>query len=202
MKNIMAIFNLPRSKFAGGTPLPLPEGVKPSWGGGGVQAFRAASKVVCALALEFLSSCGPVDRRHELVVVDDPMLQAPVEEAMRFWRLATCGDVELEFATECEGLCITVAQGSLPWPDGGLTIRHSSGWSTITIKPDLLPATRQVIVTHELGHALGLDHVPDADPPEIMFVHATNYACSGPGTRREYERRYGPRDCWRELCEP
>lgn len=186
--------NLDRFRSGGTT---CPPGTVPGTPSGTERGFRGAILLICAV---LAVACAP-DRRHTLLVVDSPDLVPAAREGVRFWETATCLDSYFELVTECEGTCVRIKWGELTPPAQGLTRRYPDGSAEIMIAPEIHADDLPIAVTHELGHALGLDHVPKGQH-EIMSPSLEHPACAGPATRAEYESQYGDNGCWSYECEP
>lgn len=161
------------------------------------------------LAIAFLlAGCSQEtpDRREATLVVEDAAMRDVVAAAVDWWAEATDGDVNLVLADRCDDKddsaprsCFTLKDAerdalpgygrTTPWyKEGG-----GANGARILIRRDLQSFPfefQQIVVAHEIGHALMLHHVEGRD--EIMRDGGGELtACIGPKTGAEYTARYG-----------
>lgn len=104
--------------------------------------------------------------------------------AAETWQEALAGHCPVRFRVTTRGsgvAAVTLKVGPLPPPYTGYTAGN-----TITIVPGADADTFRIIVMHELGHAMGLDHQPTGimrDPPEDTV---------GPSDVEAYAARWCP----------
>lgn len=170
-------------------------------------------------------ACSAPDRRYAQVVVENEELQEATGEAIANWQKAVESEINWVFSNSCDDsskTCVKVRlspSNDIPIqvPDpikdghpnaaiGGYTDGHVEDVSMdrteiITVLPwylDLPTLSLFSLMTHEMGHALGLKHLnaegqsgnPDFD---VMYPVASEsgHDCIGPLTLQEYDNYYG-----------
>lgn len=156
-------------------------------------ALLTMGALLCSCAVGF------PDRRDADIVVDRD-LRKPTEEAIVWWREATRGQVDFRIVDHChrERSCITIKIAVLDPHMGG----YAQDWYGLhgergnNIKIDVLvvygPENELLhVVTHELGHALGINHV-HKDDIDLMRPKGYGPSCiMRPGTAEQWRAIYG-----------
>jgi len=147
--------------------------------------WRSRAFVAAAVASLTVSGCASTPPSHLDVRIVDGVPHEWVDRAAFEWARRTPATFEVDGAARpCAGACWMVIPTTREAIErGGIGrylawTRHArSGGGTILIAVDLSPEDGAVVMLHELGHALGLNH--RTEPHAVMSASPTDAGATG-----------------------